>query len=296
MIKATSYFVRGVVSSIILLGNTILWFIPILFLGLLKLLLPVRPIRAALSNGLVWCAENWVRVNGLLLDTLLSIRWDIEGVNDLRREEWYLVASNHQTWVDIPVLQYVFSGRIPFLKFFIKQQLIWVPMMGFAWWALDMPFMRRYSRAQLEARPELKGRDLDTTRKACEKFRQQPTSVINFLEGTRFTPEKHAARGSEFDHLLPPRAGGIAFAISVLGEKFHSLLDVTIFYPGVKPSFWALLSGRVKRIVVHVHKLEIPPEMLEGNYMDDPEHRESFQQWINEIWQEKDKRLSDLHP
>lgn len=294
MIKASLYFVRGVVSSVILLANTFLWFAPILLLGLLKLLLPLRPVRSRLSKALVWCAENWVRVNSLLLDGLLSIRWQIDGTEDLKRDEWYLVASNHQSWVDIPVLQYVFRNRIPFLKFFIKQQLIWVPMMGFAWWALDMPFMKRYSRAQLEARPELKGRDLAATRKACEKFRQQPTSVINFLEGTRFTEEKHAARGSEFEYLLPPRAGGIAFAISVLGEKFHSLLDVTIFYPDVKPSFWTLLSGRVRRIVVHVNKIEIPAEMMAGNYLDDPEHRERFQQWINDIWTSKDQRISAL--
>ncbi len=294
MIKSTAYFLRGTVSSLILIANTILWFTPIFFLGLLKLLLPVDAIQAALAKALVWCAENWVRVNGLLLDLLLSIRWQIDGVDELKRDEWYLVASNHQSWVDIPVLQYVFCGRIPFLKFFIKQQLVWVPMLGFAWWALDMPFMRRYTRTQLEANPELRGRDLDTTRKACEKFREHPTSVINFLEGTRFTPEKHAARASEFEHLLPPRAGGIAFAISVLGEKFHSLLDVTIFYPGVKPSFWALLTGRVRNIVVHVRKLEIPQDVLHGNYIDDPEHRQRFQQWINEIWKEKDLRIGQL--
>ena len=294
MIKSSVFFLRGTISSLILIGNTILWFTPILFLGLIKLLLPIDPIRAMLGRGLVWCAENWVRVNSLLLDMLLSIRWQIDGVDELKRDDWYLVASNHQSWVDIPVLQYVFKDHIPFLKFFIKQQLIWVPMLGFAWWALDMPFMRRYSHSQIKARPELRGRDLDATRKACEKFREHPTTVINFLEGTRFTEEKHAARKSQFMHLLPPRAGGIAFAISVLGEKFHSLLDVTIFYPGVKPSFWALLSGRVRRIVVHVRKLEIPQDILSGDYLDDREHRKRFQKWINEIWQEKDALIVEL--
>ena len=294
MIRSSVFFLRGTVSSVILIINTLIWFIPVFILGLLKLLLPFTPTRTAIAKGLVWCAENWVRVNGLLLDALLNIDWQIDGLEHLKRDEWYLVASNHQTWVDIPVLQYVFSGHIPFLKFFIKQQLIWVPMLGFAWWALDMPFMRRYSRAQIEARPELKGRDLEATRKACEKFREHPTSVINFLEGTRFTEEKHAARESEFDYLLPPRAGGIAFAISVLGEKFHSLLDVTIFYPGVEPSFWTLLSGRVREIVVHVRKLEIPQDVLQGNYLDDPEHRQRFQQWINDIWKEKDARIGEL--
>lgn len=294
MIKKTAEFLRGVISSMILILNTLLWFVPILILGLFKLVLPIAIVQKRLAKGLVWCAENWVRVNSALLDLLLDIRWEIDGLQDLRREQWYLIAANHQTWVDIPVLQYVFVGRIPFLKFFIKKQLMWVPMLGFAWWALDMPFMQRYSRAQLQARPELKGRDLETTRKACEKFRQNPTSVINFLEGTRFTDEKHATRASSFEHLLPPRAGGIAFAVSVLGEKFHSLLDVTIVYPGADPSFWTLLSGRIRHIVVHVRKLEIPRELLQGDYLEDPAYRDRFQRWVTDIWEEKDARIGEI--
>ncbi len=294
MIKNAAIFVRGVFASIILLINTLLWFLPIFLLGLIKLLVPVHGVRRLVARGLVWCAENWVRVNGLLIDVLASVHWEITGVRELQRDDWYLVAANHQAWVDIPVLQYVFSDRIPFLKFFIKKQLVWVPMMGFAWWALDMPFMQRYTRAQIEARPQLKGRDLETTRKACEKFRQHPTSVINFLEGTRFTAEKHAARSSQFDNLLPPRAGGIAFAVSVLGEKFHSLLDVTIVYPGVQPSFWALLCGRIRKIVVHVRKLEIPAELLHGDYLEDPEYRARFQGWVTGIWQDKDQRINEI--
>ncbi len=294
MITTILSFLRGTFASAILLMNTVLWFLPILFLGLIKLLVPLAGAQRIIGRGLVWCAENWVRVNGLLFDLLTNTHWRISGVEGLRRDEWYLVAANHQAWVDIPVLQYVFSGRIPFLKFFIKKQLIWVPMMGFAWWALDMPFMQRYSRAQLEARPELKGRDLDTTRKACEKFRQHPTTVINFLEGTRFTPEKHAARESDFDHLLPPRAGGIAFAISVLGEKFHRLLDVTIVYPDVEPSFWALLSGRIREIVVQVRQLEIPAALMSGSYLDDPEYRKLFQDWVTDIWREKDAAIAEV--
>lgn len=294
MITTTLNFIRGVFSSAILLLNTVVWFLPIFVLGLIKFLVPIDAVRTAMARGLVWCAENWVRVNGKLIDLLADVRWRISGVAGLRRDEWYLVAANHQAWVDIPVLQYVFVGHIPFLKFFIKKQLIWVPMLGFAWWALDMPFMQRYSRAQLKARPELKGRDLDTTRKACERFREHPTSVINFLEGTRFTKEKHRARKSDFQHLLPPRAGGIAFAINVLGEKFHSLLDVTIVYPGVEPSFWALLSGRIKEIVIEVRKLEIPTSLMNGSYLNDPEYRRQFQQWVTEIWREKDALINEI--
>jgi len=294
MISRATAFLRGVFSSALLISNTFFWFVPILLMGILRFLLPFAFVQRLLARPLVWCAERWVLVNSMMLDTLLSIEWEISGLDNLSSKEWYLVAANHQAWVDIPVLQYVFAGRIPFLKFFIKKQLVWVPMLGIAWWALDMPFMERYSKAQLQARPELKGRDMETTRKACEKFRHQPTSVINFLEGTRFTKSKHAQRKSRFRHLLSPRAGGIAFAISALGKQFHSLLDVTIVYPDIEPSFWALLSGRIRRIVVHVRKLEIPAELLAGDYREDREYRQKFQAWVTGMWKDKDQLIDEI--
>lgn len=288
-------FLRGVFSSLLLITNTFFWFVPILFLAIIRLLLPFGAVQKRVARALVWCAEQWVTINGLMLDLFLRIEWDIRGLEGLDRDEWYLVVSNHQSWVDIPVLQYAFDGRIPFLKFFIKKQLIWVPMLGLAWWALDMPFMQRHTREQLAARPELKGQDLETTRRACEKFAQQPTSIINFLEGTRFTPEKHRHRNSPFRQLLPPRAGGIAFAISALGERFHYLLDATIAYPGgVEPSFWALLSGRIRRVAVHIRRLDIPEQLLSGDYLDDPDYRARFQSWVTGLWQEKDRRLVEM--
>ena len=121
-------------------------------------------------------------------------------MDGLARHEWYLMTSNHQSWADILVLQKVTNRRVPSLKFFLKQELIWVPLLGLAWWALDFPFMKRYSRAQLEKRPELKGKDMETTRKACEKYAHYPVSVMNFFEGTRFTEEKHRQQNSPYRH------------------------------------------------------------------------------------------------
>ena len=56
--------------------------------------------------------------------------WDVEGVETLDRSEWYLVLANHQSWVDIAVLQRIFHRKIPFLKFFIKKELLWLPILG----------------------------------------------------------------------------------------------------------------------------------------------------------------------
>ena len=105
---------------------------------------------------------TWIGVNSAMIRLFTRGHdWRIDGVEHLRRDGRYLVLANHQSWVDIVVLQDVFNRRIPFLKFFLKQQLIWVPVLGLAWWALDFPFMRRYTREELERHPEWRGRDVE---------------------------------------------------------------------------------------------------------------------------------------
>ena len=141
-------------------------------------------------------AEGWIGTNNAMFRLMGSLPLDTRGLEGLSTREWYLVVSNHRSWVDILVLQAVFNRRIPFLKFFLKQQLIWVPFLGLAWWALDFPFMRRHSPEYLEKHPEQRGKDLDVTRRACEKFRLIPTSVMNFVEGTRFTPSASTPHSS----------------------------------------------------------------------------------------------------
>ena len=104
--------------------NTVVHVTPLLVLALFKVLIPVRRLRAALSRALLVIAESWIGVNSFLIDAFTPTRWDVQGVDGLDRSGWYLVLSNHQSWVDIPVLQKIFNRRIPLLKFFLKQQLI----------------------------------------------------------------------------------------------------------------------------------------------------------------------------
>ena len=284
---------RGTVTVILLSANVILCFIPICLLGLVKLL-PVKPWRDTLNTWLTWFGEHWISINRAILGATQSIEWDVRGLAGLERRRSYLMVANHQSWVDILVLQLVFNRRIPFLKFFIKDVLKWVPFLGLAWWAMDMPFMKRYSRAYLEKHPEKRGQDLEATRRACEKFRRIPTTVINFVEGTRVSPEKQRARDSEFTHLMPPRAGGVAFVLDAMGDALHSLIDVTIVYPSGNQSFWDLCCGRLKQVLVDVRVLEIEPWILAGDYANDPEFRARFQAWLTALWHRKDARFAEL--
>ena len=147
------------------------------------------------------------------------------------------MTCNHRSWVDIVVVQWLFNRRIPILKFFLKKELFWVPVLGMAWWALEFPFMKRYPRAVLEKRPGAAGAGPEATRLACERFRDVPVSVLNFLEGTRFSRGKRGRQYSPYQHLLLPRAGGVAQVVSTLGDRLRAWLDVTIVYPyGTPPS------------------------------------------------------------
>ncbi len=285
---------RGVLVFAGLTLNTIVWFTPLFVLAVFKLLLPVPAIRRALTRALMSIGENWISVNALILSPVGSRRWMPDELPDLRRDGWYLVIANHQTWVDIVVLQTVFNRRIPFLKFFIKQELIWFPLLGFAWWALDMPFMKRYSPSYLAKHPEKKGRDLEETRRACEKFRHTPTSGINFVEGTRFSEEKRDKRQSPFKRLLAPRAGGVAVAIDSMGELFDGVVDVTIAYDGYTPTFWDMCCGTAVNARLHVGLRELDPALFSGDYAGDREHRRDMHRWLTQMWTEKDERLEQL--
>jgi 1-acyl-sn-glycerol-3-phosphate acyltransferase len=208
-------------------------------------------------------------------------------------KEWYLVICNHQSWVDIVVLQRIMHGKIPFLKFFLKKELIYVPLLGLAWWALDFPFMKRYSQSFIKKNPHLKGKDVETTRKACAKFKHKPVSVMNFIEGTRFTNEKHRKQNSPFEHLLKPKAGGIGFVLEAMGGSLHKIVNITIYYPEGIPTFSDFLAGKIKQVDVNVEVSTIGDEII-GDYVNDRPFKIQFQKWVNQLWLDKDQKLVEF--
>src|SRR5579863_4348225 len=167
-------FIRLPLALLLVALNVLVHSLVLLCLAVIKALVPIAGFRRLISRALVAIAEQWIAVNGMLFALLTRTRWVVDGLQNLSRGGWYLVLSNHQSWVDIPVLQRTFNRRIPFLKFFLKQQLKWVPVLGLAWWAPDFPFMQRYSKETLEQHPELRGKDKEATRIACERFRDLP--------------------------------------------------------------------------------------------------------------------------
>ena len=259
-----------------------------------KALVPLAAFRAACGRVLVRIAESWIGVNSWLIDHATPTRVRVEGAAELRIDGHYLVLANHRSWVDILVLQKVLNRRVPFMRFFLKSQLFWVPLLGLAWWALDFPFMKRYSRKVLARRPGLAGRDIAATRRACEKFRGLPVSIMNFVEGTRLTRDKRRRQGSPYAHLLRPKAGGIALVLDAMGEGLQSVLDVSIAYPAGTPTLADLVGGRVPCVRVDLRERPIPSELRGLDYEGDPAARVRYQRWLNGLWSEKDGVLDRL--
>lgn len=272
--------------------NTLFWFLPIVLCGVFKLL-PIKPWQKLMSFLAKQMAGFWVACNTLNQKLITPYKLSVQGLEQLKRKDWYLVIANHQSWVDILVLQRVFHGKIPFLNFFLKKELLYVPFLGLAWWALDFPFMKRTSKAQLKKNPKLRGKDIETTRKACEKFKEMPVSIVNFVEGTRFTVQKHARQNSPFQHLLKPKAGGVAFVMQAMGEQISKLVNVTIHYPKGIPTFMDLAAGRVDEVLVDVKVMPLEQSWI-GDYTTDNDFRVSFQKQLNGVWQEKDATFESL--
>jgi len=284
----------GAAAFVALVLNTLFWFPLLMVTAVVRVCVPWEPAVRACRRAAEWIAASWIWFNIAGLKVAERMTWQLTMPQGLRRHGWYLVTSNHRSAVDIVILQWIFLGRIPMLKFFLKRELIWVPLLGLAWWALEFPFMRRYPRAALEQRPELRRRDLDTTRRICERFRDTPVSVLNFLEGTRFTAEKRDRHGSPYRHLLAPRAGGVAQVVSTLGDRIACWLDVTIVYPRGTPTFWDLISGQVGEVRVHVEAVPIDPAWLGRDYETDLAFRAQLQEFVRGLWAVKDARAAAM--
>lgn len=284
---------RGVFTVTLMTLNTLI-FCPVLYIVALLRLAGDGEHRARVTRLMNTLAEVWIDNNNRALNLTRRIAIDADLPADLQRDAWYLVFCNHQSWTDILILQRVLRGHIPMLKFFIKRELLYVPVLGIAWWLLDFPVMRRYSKQVLARRPELAGKDLEATARSSQKFALTPVAVLNFLEGTRFTPAKHASQDSPFTHLLRPKSGGAALVVNTLADRINCVVDVTISYSG-SFGFWDFLCGRTGQIRLTARTRPVPAGFVGGDYANNPAHKAAFQDWVSGIWEDKDAELERMN-
>ena len=284
---------KGLTVGTVITGSTFFHGPPVLALGLTKLFKQ----SSKVDEANIQITNSWLSVNNWLIDHVLpNTRWDISIDENLQlsMQGRYLMTCNHQSWVDTTVNQYFGLTRMPLTRFFTKWELIFIPFVGQAFKILGFPMMKRHSKAQIEKKPALKDRDMEEARKACQQLLSQPFTLLNYLEGTRFTKEKHDQQQSPYQHLLKPKAGGLALALNILGDQIDALVDMTIVYPDGVPGYSEFWLGEVPRITVNLRKINIPDWVLGGNYEDDAEYRERFQQWVHELWLEKDQLIESM--
>lgn len=286
--------IKIITAIILFLANLLISFAFFLPISILRII-PIKPVQIIVRKLLDVIVKTWIKINSAIIDLFTTTQWHVEQTErvNISSKGSYFMVSNHRSWVDIPVLQKLFVDKAPMLKFFLKQELIWVPILGYCWWALDFPFMKRYTKEFLAKHPEMKGKDFEKTKQACEKFKELPVSVINFLEGTRFTTEKHAKQQSQFEHLLRPKAGGIAFALTSMGPQIDAMIDVTLIYPQKNISMADLFANRIKDIIVIIDQYQIPAWVYEGDYINDENYRSQCQDWVNDLWEQKNQRITE---
>ncbi len=284
---------KALTVSSVMATNSVVHGAPILGLGLTKLIKKSPKI----DETNIKLANNWINVNNHLIERVLpELKWDIQidPALDLSLEGRYVMICNHQTWVDTTVNQYIGLKRMPLTRFFTKWELIFIPLVGQAFKILGFPMMKRHSKAQIAKNPELKNRDIEEARRACEQLLSQPFTLLNYVEGTRFTPAKHAAQKSPYQHLLKPKAGGLALALKILGQEIDALVDMTIVYDEEVPEYSEFWLGNVGQIAVNLRKIELPSWILEGDYENDRDYRVQFHQWLQQIWREKDELIGQM--
>ncbi len=284
------------VTFLVKLAALLFWVVLFVVPGtLIKILVPLPAVRRVMTRYLVWVGASWTATNVRIYRLLLSPYRRLDLPPDLDPSRSYLLICNHQSWADILILFAICSGRVPWTRFFLKKELIWLPIIGQVCWAMDFPFMQRHSSKAVAMNPQRARDDLETTRRFCERFRGEPITIVNFLDGTRFTEEKRIARKSPYRHLLRPKSAGMAFTLAAMGDQLAGILDVTIFYgPGDSNPLWDFLAGRQHNIVVEAKLRPIDPEWISGDYHGNPEFRHRFQNWVSAIWAEKDERLEEL--
>jgi 1-acyl-sn-glycerol-3-phosphate acyltransferase len=225
--------------------NLAFWGVPLTLVAMLQLVLPpFRPLGHRLLTRIyraaVWFNTFWIKY---ILGIKINMKGDPTPGGDVQH---LVVVSNHRSWFDILIIQHIITGLGgPMLKFLIKRQLIYLPVVGWLCFALNFP---RLNRGQDRAG---RAQDFQSIQQAAKTMLELPGALMNFAEGTRFSPHKKQVRGSSYDYLLNPKAGGLRIILGSMGVI--DMVDITLVYPNDTVTFWQILGGALRTIDVHLH-------------------------------------------
>lgn len=282
----------GTIAFILYVLSTVLLSVTTLIMMCIWLITPIPSWRRTLKAGIFNIPTAWSESINWISCFTNKTQWEIHGLENLSKDQSYLLISNHQGFLDILILQKILDRHIPQLRYFMKQGLLWLPIIGQVCYLMGYPFMKRYGKKFLKKHPEKRNADIETTRKTCERFKNTPISLINYVEGSRCTPAKQRQQKSPFTHLLKPKAGGIALILSAMGQQIDTIVNVTLIYPPSKHFTWSFIQGKMKKIIINIEQIPITDD-LRGDYQNDREFRIYFQRWLNAVWQQKDTLIDN---
>jgi len=236
--------------------------------AIVNLLIPL-PVVSKACFVLVKVLYRWcVLVDSFWMKRVVGIELDIIGEAESHRSP--VVICNHQSWFDIPLIQEVVASRGPIVKFLVKEELVWVPIIGWICLALNFPRLKRGKK-----KGDRKS-DFSIIEKTT-KSHGKDGALLVFPEGTRFTPVKQMNQKSPYKRLLKPRAGGIKVIKNNM-DPDTPLIDITIDYGESRPNIWKCLHGDPAKIKITIEHFKLA-------------QLESVEDWLNDRWHQKDKIL-----
>ena len=283
----------GFFTFILIVVELIIGFGTLTIVNIPRAIFPFKSLKIKLSKISNTIGEYTVYGLKIIMKIMHRDAMQVFDNNEFDKNQWYMAVSNHQSWADIFILLVAAHKRIPLLKFFMKKELAWIPFVFLANKTLNMPFVNRHSKKQLEKNPNLRFKDYENTLMACKRFQRSPSTIFSYAEGTRNNSTKHQAQNSPYKNLLIPRVGGIATALSAM-PNIDVLVDYSVVYKSNKRGAWAFLKGDMRDVKVSVKKYNIPEGLKNKNYSTDEEYRKNFKIWIEGIWEEKDKEIERL--
>ena len=283
----------GFFTFILIIVELIIGFGTLTIVNIPRAIFPLKSLKIKLSKISNTIGEYTVYGLKIIMKIMHRDAMQVFDNNEFDKNQWYMAVSNHQSWADIFILLVAAHKRIPLLKFFMKKELAWIPFVFLANKTLNMPFVNRHSKKQLEKNPNLRFKDYENTLLACKRFLRSPSTIFSYAEGTRNNSIKHKAQNSPYKNLLIPRVGGIATALSAM-PNIDVLVDYSVVYKSDKRGAWAFLKGDMRDVKVSVKKYNIPEDLKNKNYSTDEEYRKNFKIWIEGIWEEKDKEIERL--
>ena len=285
-------FVVGILTFFAILTILSIALIPLVIINIPRII-PNKKLKQKLGSISNKMGTATVGAIAISLSLLHQLEWEFEIPENLSINDWYIAMSNHQSWADIFILLIAGHKKIPLLKFFMKKELQWIPIIYLVHKTIDMPFLHRHSPEQIKANPELKKLDFENAKTAAKRFSRNPSTAFSFAEGTRFSQFKNLEQQSPYPNLLKPKVGALSIALSGMPEV-KTLIDFTIVYSSNKRTAWQFLCGDLNKAKIIAKTYKIPKNLQSYTYENKSEYRKQFQLFIDEIWQKKQSMISEL--